>query len=103
RVSRRSRRRPRRPYTTLFRSWYFRHRTPSPVYFLERHKGGIAAALVGVVLAVVLYVMVLLPWLSGVIAQQLPVTVEQHLGEYSRSEEHTAELQSRENLVCRLL
>ncbi len=68
---------------TRFRDWYFRHRTPSPVYFLERHKGGIAAALVGVVLAVVLYVMVLLPWLSGVIARQLPVTVEQQLGEYS--------------------
>src|SRR5690606_39395807 len=27
----------------------------------------------------------------------------QRLGHYSRSEEHTSELQSRENLVCRLL
>src|SRR5690606_41636975 len=28
---------------------------------------------------------------------------EQALADYSRSEEHTSELQSRENLVCRLL
>src|SRR5690606_35618493 len=31
------------------------------------------------------------------------VTVAPYMGEDSRSEEHTSELQSRENLVCRLL
>src|SRR5690606_41941775 len=36
-------------------------------------------------------------------AQQRMVAVEALLGAEQRSEEHTSELQSRENLVCRLL
>src|SRR5690606_40055730 len=39
-------------------------------------------------------------WDEGVFPN---VEVERHLEEVTRSEEHTSELQSRENLVCRLL
>lgn len=66
-----------------FRQWYFQHRKPGLVYRLERRKRSIFAALVGTVLACVMFVMVLLPWLSGVIARQLPVSIEQQLGRYS--------------------
>src|SRR3990167_8335305 len=36
-------------------------------------------------------------------ARRIPFVLEQHLPRWSRSEEHTSELQSQSNLVCRLL
>src|SRR5690606_41988350 len=48
----------------------------------------------------------LLPAQRGTASQYLPFTVSQQEAAVSnvcRSEEHTSELQSRENLVCRLL
>lgn len=66
-----------------FRQWYFRHRRPGLVHRLEQHKRGVVAMLFATVLVGVFYVWVLLPWLSGVIASQLPVSIEQQLGRYS--------------------
>ena len=69
----------------VFRQWYFRHRRPGLVYRLEQHKRGVMTMLFGTVLVGVLYVWVLLPWLSGVIARQLPVSIEQQLQKLFRA------------------
>src|SRR5438874_13602572 len=63
------------PYTTLFRSWmrYFRR------MLLESQN------------------------LAGLSAGELGVILEQEVQQDFRSEEHTSELQSRRDLVCRLL
>lgn len=68
-----------------FRQWYFRHRCPGLVHRLEQHKRGVMAMLFGTVLVGVFYVWVLLPWLSGVIARQLPVSIEQQLQKLFRA------------------
>lgn len=68
-----------------FRQWYSRYRKPGLIFRLERSKSGIIPVLVGTVLVAILYVRVLLPWLSAAIAGQLPVSVEQQLGRYSAS------------------
>src|SRR5690349_22154221 len=63
------------PYTTLFRSWRHRRSIASPVMTLR---------------------------LSATIAMGLWTILLMAMGR-SRSEEHTSELQSRRDLVCRLL
>ncbi|WP_318385518.1 M48 family metallopeptidase [Enterobacter sp.] len=68
---------------SLFRQWYFRHRRPGLIHQLEQHKRSVLAMLFGSVLAGVFYVWCLLPLLSNLIAQQLPVSIEQQLGRYS--------------------
>src|SRR5690606_39781699 len=74
------------PYTTLFRS------VGRPAQSAQQHGGVVHHAF-----AVAL---------GGVFGQHgaevLPLAVLPHLDDF-RSEEHTSELQSRENLVCRLL
>src|SRR5436309_11446520 len=76
------------PYTTLFRSWLI------PFVYLckrltgrppQRHTPLVVASLFGLVAIFFERVLVVFPSVSP------------------RSEEHTSELQSRENLVCRLL
>src|SRR5690606_41396831 len=82
------------PYTTLFRSLDDDHR--------RRHVGGLhhlAVVAGGVEEAGHRLARVLLGHGEGFIAHHELVEV----AEVVRSEEHTSELQSRENLVCRLL
>src|SRR5207302_11408902 len=45
----------------------------------------------------------LCPIACRTLAREVPVPLERDRGQAARSEEHTSELQSRENLVCRLL
>src|SRR5690606_41229058 len=78
------------PYTTLFRS-----RRRGQVAARQRARAAVAARLRG-------------PGPGALLgpARALPAAVRQrqHPGvQHHRSEEHTSELQSRENLVCRLL
>src|SRR5436309_8414028 len=68
------------PYTTLFRS----------VGPLDEHRSQLGQALGGLVADVG----------EGLLC---PFILLNHRGTLLRSEEHTSELQSRENLVCRLL
>src|SRR5688572_32041405 len=79
------------PYTTLFRSGITQHRSPGACLLSRRRSDGYDGA----------------PAAKNVRAvqpacecpsYQSPVTPE-----YARSEEHTSELQSQSNLVCRLL
>src|SRR2546430_11253316 len=74
------------PYTTLFRSglWSVRHSDPT----LYRDSDGDMLALVAPQLALMLAI-------EG--------SVQPVVGASDRSEEHTSELQSQSNLVCRLL
>src|SRR5690606_42001315 len=91
------------PYTTLFRSFWIiltlltkgasalsfsllTQPTPPP-----GGTGGLLNAIIGSVLMAVVATLVGTP--IGVLAGT-------YLAEYGRSEEHTSELQSRENLVC---
>src|SRR5690606_41265732 len=79
------------PYTTLFRSWGVRSVLTVPIkvppaqlvvglYSVRRHAFSPQGA----------------QSLAGMLTEQIGVAM-------ARSEEHTSELQSRENLVCRLL
>src|SRR5690349_23364548 len=71
------------PYTTLFRSPRAVHRLDRPVHHVARH-GGVD--------------------LAGQLDEARPRAVLRRLpGQVERSEEHTSELQSRRDLVCRLL
>src|SRR5690606_41901934 len=63
------------PYTTLFRSWVNRELNASDAFVVVWHPGSQGEGVADVILKT-----------AG-----------------NRSEEHTSELQSRENLVCRLL
>src|SRR5690606_41945694 len=91
------------PYTTLFRSRGVRQ---APDHAVER--GGGAAPQPAVALArdpgAVDVVVALAPArdeLGDQLRRILAVGVEDHGRALGRSEEHTSELQSRENLVCR--
>src|SRR5690606_41725122 len=80
------------PYTTLFRSL-----SESYLYLLARWDRFMDALTVHVTLsamALLIATLICIPWASGRPAPS---------GFPLRSEEHTSELQSRENLVCRLL
>ncbi len=66
----------------LFREWYFSQHKPGLVHRLERHKLGIVVALLLCVLSGAFWHYGALPWLSQVITRNVPVTVEQRLGEY---------------------
>ncbi|WP_440512260.1 DUF7092 domain-containing protein, partial [Serratia sarumanii] len=48
-----------------FRRWFYQRRSPGWVHRLERHKRGVAVALLMTLLAVVAYVNVVLPWASS--------------------------------------
>src|SRR5688572_32977355 len=72
------------PYTTLFRSYKRFIRKEAP----EKHYINVARAAT------------LLLFLMALIVTRYLTTVE---GAWKRSEEHTSELQSQSNLVCRLL
>src|SRR5690606_39820441 len=85
------------PYTTLFRSLADAAATRQPDPFLET-RTGLADARAGIYLPTGTQV-----FLSGGVAyNDTNFTREEYEGNW-RSEEHTSELQSRENLVCRLL
>src|SRR2546427_3887998 len=73
------------PYTTLFRSLV------ALVLTLERYYPGTAPVPVAIA--------------GGLLLAQSPLAAafRARLAEQSRSEEHTSELQSQSNLVCRLL
>src|SRR5438034_4770799 len=83
------------PYTTLFRSLvgggtvclgYTGHAMFLPNWFVRRRGLAVSIAFAGVGVGSI----VLLPWLQALI-------------DAHRSEEHTSELQSHSDLVCRLL
>lgn len=69
-------------HDAIFRAWYFSQRKPGVVHRLERHKLGVAVALLLCVLSGAFWYYGALPWLSQVIARNVPVAVEQRLGEY---------------------
>src|SRR5690606_41645397 len=87
------------PYTTLFRSWLQAGTGQTvPLYYLFRRRSHpmtltlyIATAAVFLILDAIMLTLVMKPLFT------------RHIGPLLRSEEHTSELQSRENLVCRLL
>src|SRR5690606_40767276 len=83
---RRPPRHPLFPYTTLFRSWV------SCACAAPSDMPAATASEPAIVVSFLLMVMILSPY-------RLLMTTVKAL----RSEEHTSELQSRENLVCRLL
>lgn len=68
-----------------FRQWFYRRRSPGWVHRLERHKRGVALALLMTLLAVLSYVYVLLPWASSEIAMRIPTAAEQKLGEHTQA------------------
>ncbi|HGM7838540.1 TPA: M48 family metallopeptidase [Serratia marcescens] len=68
-----------------FRRWFYQRRSPGWVHRLERHKRGVALALLMTLLAVVAYVYVVLPWASSEIAMRIPTSVEQTLGEHTQT------------------
>src|SRR5690606_42052866 len=84
------------PYTTLFRSHGplrggSRSRFADPVF-----KAAVTTS--GVFVLVLLAFMII-----RTTTDAWPIFAKEGLGFFTRSEEHTSELQSRENLVCRLL
>ncbi len=68
-----------------FRRWFYQRRSPGWVHRLERHKRGVALALLMTLLAVVAYVYVVLPWASSEIAMRIPTSVEQTLGKHTQT------------------
>src|SRR5699024_12092329 len=78
------------PYTTLFRSYFYKIATDSPFYLFavlrQAERSGDVEVLRDAIAENPLFV----PAINKLIA-------------YNRSEEHTSELQSRFDLVCRLL
>src|SRR5690606_39601643 len=77
-----------------------------PIFFLQREKvsGWSKDPISSSVLLLILYIFISLPlveWPGSVIRNNLSQFVKAVV--FFRSEEHTSELQSRENLVCRLL
>src|SRR5690606_39784306 len=81
------------PYTTLFRSWPPVPQNPCPAFGQLPHRGG----KIGHLIADVMHAPVPVAFEEGGNRRIGAQRFEQ------RSEEHTSELQSRENLVCRLL
>src|SRR5690606_41992603 len=77
------------PYTTLFRSLEEKYSKIS--------KNGVS------ILFTVINLRLRRRWLAGLLVFFLFAWPYPAQAEYRRSEEHTSELQSRENLVCRLL
>src|SRR5436309_7099658 len=79
------------PYTTLFRSYV--HRGARPSDRLRKYRESIVGA----------------SWITpegnrgAAGARGGPTAADPPIADRKRSEEHTSELQSRENLVCRLL
>ena len=67
-----------------FRRWFYQRRSPGWVHRLERHKRGVALALLMTLLAVVAYVYVVLPWASCGSPCASP-SVEQTLGEHTQT------------------
>src|SRR5690606_40488435 len=85
------------PYTTLFRSQILMNdKPPAPLPFEQKGKG-----IFGDLLPRLHTVAVVLPAVLPDQFADLPF--HPLAGFQQRSEEHTSELQSRENLVCRLL
>src|SRR5690606_40888777 len=85
------------PYTTLFRSWLLQYAEGQevPPEILEMLNQQVTAAAIVLKLIWNLFAYVIFGMLGGVLGVAL--------FRRKRSEEHTSELQSRENLVCRLL
>src|SRR5690606_41898541 len=82
------------PYTTLFRS----------KYFADMFSGSFGWAIVVVTIIIRLIILPLnIKQIKSSQAMQAIQPELKALQEKYRSEEHTSELQSRENLVCRLL
>src|SRR5256886_17580441 len=100
------------PYTTLFRSNFLRQSTA----LLRLNLGGLAArsgAVLTILIGVTCAVGVLVSMLAmgtgahrqalGDVRDDVAVVVSRGSSDLDRSEEHTSELQSQSNLVCRLL
>ena len=68
-----------------FRRWFYQRRSPGWVHRPERHKRGVALALLMTLFTVVAYVYVVLPWASSEIAMRIPTSVEQTLGEHTQT------------------
>src|SRR5690606_41755373 len=91
------------PYTTLFRSWRSLHRvlvTVAPPQCVEAREGACPRRRTGPELAR-LDLGVSKPRVPGDPADQAGDLAGSQVKVLQRSEEHTSELQSRENLVCR--
>src|SRR5436309_11007687 len=91
------------PYTTLFRSTLFLQRTAPALAVAGARQPMVLAGLV-LVLAAPAFKLASVPFHAWAPDTYLgaPLPVAAYLS-VVRSEEHTSELQSRENLVCRLL
>src|SRR5690606_41503212 len=87
------------PYTTLFRSVYGEGATAGATRPGELVDRFLARLIDGVLILVVVGIIVV-PLTIGMFFAGSDFLGEEHA---NRSEEHTSELQSRENLVCRLL
>src|SRR2546427_9517152 len=83
------------PYTTLFRSLELLQRE-RPVEHVHPFHGAIHAADAELVLLKA-------QRRAGPVGGEPPTVLQIHAGRPERSEEHTSELQSQSNLVCRLL
>src|SRR5690606_39305687 len=84
------------PYTTLFRSAIIKNTSPpnqKEAFLMETTYKGTNKLITGIVFGVISF------WLFAQSMVNIVPAVQSDL----RSEEHTSELQSRENLVCRLL
>src|SRR5437868_9802682 len=84
------------PYTTLFRSATRVYRTPSPIGQCRRREYGVSLCTMAATLRSSRR-------RYAEYRRKLKERRSRQRGEISRSEEHTSELQSRFDLVCRLL
>ncbi|PVZ87028.1 peptidase M48 [Serratia sp. S1B] len=67
----------------LFRQWFYQRHSPGLVHRLERHKRGVVVTLLLSILLSSLYIYWGIPWVSSKVAQHIPISVEQQLGESS--------------------
>lgn len=68
---------------SAFRRWLRQHRRPGWIYRMESHKRGVLLTLAATCMPVAFYIWGVLPWVSNVIAQRIPTTIEQNLGHHT--------------------
>ncbi|WP_437615108.1 M48 family metallopeptidase [Erwinia sp. V71] len=68
----------------LLRQWVAQHKRISWIHLLERNKRGVLAVLLATLILIVLYVWVLLPWVSRHLALHIPDYIERQLGQQTQ-------------------
>lgn len=68
----------------LLRQWVAQHKRVSWIHRLERNRRGVLAVLLATLVLIVLYIWVLLPWVSRHLAMHIPDYVEQQLGQQTQ-------------------